>query len=540
MNLELNNSVIKIKCENKCFDWWKPYEIGKLDGSASGTGFFIRNDLIVTCAHVIEDAAQIQFIFPNNPKIYFAKVLLILNDLDVAILKPINYENDKFLEIANQEILKNLNIGDKVYAAGYPAGIDNLSTTDGSFNAREGIFYQIQAPINPGNSGGPLFKDGKVIGINVQKKVGRDIDSMGYALPIHYMTKYEDEYLNYTNSDVKIIYSPTLYCKYSKTNPKIMKKITSKKDSTGILLNKIHENSNIKKLIKHKKLNNKISIVLTKFNGFDINNNGKIYKKDSNSNIEFKDVYKSYKAGEKVKLDLYIKEKGCKPIHINTEIILQDKKHNFLKKYPNYQKNIIQYELFDTLTLVDFSLNHFRDMLHYIQFEDIRSKLTGFLKLSKLFENRILLTDIFKPGDTKTYLDIKIGSFLTHINDQEINTIEKFREKVLEILNTKEDIKLTFDDNKIIIIPTQTSEEKKKLIKDSIVERGEPTKFMKKIMKLANISYSEKPKYLTQNTYKEFNKINFIEKPKKEKKSNTGIILGSIAAFTLAFFGLSK
>ena len=537
MNLELNNSVIKIKCENKCFDWWKPYEIGKLDGSASGTGFFIRNDLIVTCAHVIEDAAQIQFIFPNNPKIYFARVLLILNDLDVAILKPIDYNNDKFLEIADQEILKNVNIGDKVYAAGYPAGIDNLSTTDGSFNAREGIFFQIQAPINPGNSGGPLFKDGKVIGINVQKKVGRDIDSMGYALPINYMTKYKDEYETYNNSDVKIIYSPTLYCKYSKTNPKIMKKITGNKDSTGILLNKIHENSNIKKLIKDKKLNDKTSIVLTKFNGYDINNNGKIYKKESNSNIEFKDVYKSYKTGEKVKLDLYIKEKGKIPVHINTDIELQDKRHTFLKKYPNYQRNIIQYELFDTLVLVDFSLNHFKDMLQYIEFEDIRSKLTGFLKLSKLFEKRILLTDIFKPGDTKTHLDIKIGSFLTHINDQEINTIKKFREKVLEILNTKEDIKLTFDDHKIIIIPTQTKEDREKLVKDSIVERGEPTKFMKSIMKLVNIPYNEKPKYLENNVREE---TSVIDIPSTEKKPNTGIILGSIAAATLAVFGLSK
>ena len=87
--------------------------------------------------------------------------------------------------------------GEEVIAIGNPLGKEFSSTvTKGIIsspnrkmkteNGNVLDYIQTDAAINPGNSGGPLINSkGEVIGINTAKKVGEDIEGIGFAIPIN-------------------------------------------------------------------------------------------------------------------------------------------------------------------------------------------------------------------------------------------------------------------------------------------------------------------------------------------------------------------
>ena len=84
-------------------------------------------------------------------------------------------------------------IGDRVYALGYPLGVNSIRATEGIVSALEfdtsfsAYIIQTDAALNPGNSGGPLIRDdGMVVGINTasvdQTLTGRPVEGTGYAI----------------------------------------------------------------------------------------------------------------------------------------------------------------------------------------------------------------------------------------------------------------------------------------------------------------------------------------------------------------------
>lgn len=74
--------------------------------------------------------------------------------------------------------------GETVFAIGNPVGFRN-SISSGVYSAKRNHLIQTSAEISPGNSGGPLVTaDGKVIGINTKKMIGRGYEGIGFALDI--------------------------------------------------------------------------------------------------------------------------------------------------------------------------------------------------------------------------------------------------------------------------------------------------------------------------------------------------------------------
>jgi len=139
------------------------------DADSSGTGFFITgNGVIVTCAHVIEDAGRIVVMVDDRE--YAAEVLARNDDVDLAVLK-INYNNPYHFRITD---FGTVNLGDKLSVLGFPLpdilGSD-IRFTEGSLSARNGlkseqIYFQHSAPTQPGNSGGPVLNSSfEVIGV---------------------------------------------------------------------------------------------------------------------------------------------------------------------------------------------------------------------------------------------------------------------------------------------------------------------------------------------------------------------------------------
>ena len=154
-----------------------------------GTGFFVKEDLVVTNYHVIEGAKFIEMKLHTGRET-FGKVVAYDIRLDLALIKvqergvPIKFPTTK-----------NISLGETAVAIGHPEGFE-FSVTRGVISALRHIkssymaggdpilFIQTDAAINPGNSGGPLFYNGELIGVNTQKLASVELEGLGFA--IHY------------------------------------------------------------------------------------------------------------------------------------------------------------------------------------------------------------------------------------------------------------------------------------------------------------------------------------------------------------------
>jgi len=150
-----------------------PFLVFAQTETSTGTGFFVSdNGVVVTCAHVIEDAAKITVKINNTE--YTAQVLAKNANTDLAILK-INYKNSNHFKIRN---FGNSSLGDKVFVLGFPLSDflgSDIRLTDGIVSAKSGMnsdqnYFQLSAPIQLGNSGGPILNSSfEVIGVAAAK-----------------------------------------------------------------------------------------------------------------------------------------------------------------------------------------------------------------------------------------------------------------------------------------------------------------------------------------------------------------------------------
>lgn len=154
-----------------------------------GSGFVIDpSGFIVTNNHVIENADDIEAIFPDGSKLK-AKLIGTDTKTDLSVLKvepPAPLKSVKFGDS------RKMRIGDWVMAIGNPFGLGGsvtvgiISASGRNINAGPyDNFIQTDAAINKGNSGGPLFNmNGEVIGINtaIISPSGGSI-GIGFAVP---------------------------------------------------------------------------------------------------------------------------------------------------------------------------------------------------------------------------------------------------------------------------------------------------------------------------------------------------------------------
>lgn len=165
---------------------------------------------VVTNYHVISyndkiNLTNLIYLAEVNEEIK-AEVLTYDEAKDIAILM---FNSSRLLSVAKTGDSTLLKKGKYVIAIGNPkelktyynsVTIGNISfvnrkADDGSNN----INYYIQhtAPINSGNSGGGLFDIyGNLIGINTWKYVDKDIEGMGFAIPIHIIKTQFSEYFD--------------------------------------------------------------------------------------------------------------------------------------------------------------------------------------------------------------------------------------------------------------------------------------------------------------------------------------------------------
>jgi serine protease Do len=152
--------------------------------------------LIITNAHVISEAAEVQAVLMNGEK-REAKIVGQDKISDLAVLSIDSKGIDSVAEIGDSDKLR---VGEMVIAVGNPLGFgDSVSQGIVSFLHRivpvslnqDGVYdweqevVQTTAPINQGNSGGVLADlNGQVVGINSMKVADTGVEGIGFAIPI--------------------------------------------------------------------------------------------------------------------------------------------------------------------------------------------------------------------------------------------------------------------------------------------------------------------------------------------------------------------
>ncbi|MGH7304525.1 MAG: S1C family serine protease [Candidatus Rokuibacteriota bacterium] len=153
---------------------------------STGSGFVIDpNGLIVTNAHVVESAGQIQVRLADGRR-FPATIVGRDSRVDLALLK---IEGASRLTVLPLGDSNRLRVGELVLALGNPFGLEQ--SVSFGIVSRKGAplmiaapgfdFIQTDAAINPGNSGGPLVNvSGEVIGVN---SMAARNGSIGFAIP---------------------------------------------------------------------------------------------------------------------------------------------------------------------------------------------------------------------------------------------------------------------------------------------------------------------------------------------------------------------
>ncbi len=147
-------------------------QTAKVSQGGLGSGFLISDKLIVTAAHVVQVAEEVQVQF-HDGEVIPAKVLSTFKAPDVALIELVwPKKNATVLKLGNSDQLK---IGERVFVVGAPFGLSHslssgyvsgITKSDDNNPFTYSEFIQTDAAINTGNSGGPMFNmKGEVVGV---------------------------------------------------------------------------------------------------------------------------------------------------------------------------------------------------------------------------------------------------------------------------------------------------------------------------------------------------------------------------------------
>jgi S1-C subfamily serine protease len=185
----IENSVVKVFSTLRFPDPFKPWT-KQAPTEVTGSGVVIEGKRILTNAHVVLYASQVQVQASAAGDKVSATVVAVAPGIDLAVLQ---LDDPTFFDAhpAVTRASKLPHIKDAVLAYGFPTGGNSLSITKGIVSRIEFVSYnypvsglriQVDAAINPGNSGGPAIAGDQMIGLAFSKLSG-DAQNIGYIIP---------------------------------------------------------------------------------------------------------------------------------------------------------------------------------------------------------------------------------------------------------------------------------------------------------------------------------------------------------------------
>lgn len=204
---------------------FNPYQSRLPRESGIGTGFVVKNNLILTNKHVVSGSGKYMAVAKDkdgNEKKYKISQINMDPFNDLAILKvdenglvPLTLGNSGSLQVGQLVIAVGNALGqfDNTVTTGVVSGLGRgITASDPLESVAERLdnLIQTDAAINPGNSGGPLLNSsGEVIGINTAVAGAQNI---GFAIPIQVAVELLDGFENHGGKIVR----PFLGVSYSK------------------------------------------------------------------------------------------------------------------------------------------------------------------------------------------------------------------------------------------------------------------------------------------------------------------------------------
>jgi putative serine protease PepD len=174
------------------------YRRGPFEGEAAGagTGLVLDDGYIVTNAHVLEGATEVEVTVPGSGATRAATIVGSDPANDIAVLRVSDASGLVPASLGSADLAS---VGDSVVAIGNALALEGgltvtqgiVSALDRSVETMEGTLddlIQTDAAISSGNSGGPLVNDqGDVIGINTAVATsggGVSASNIGFAISI--------------------------------------------------------------------------------------------------------------------------------------------------------------------------------------------------------------------------------------------------------------------------------------------------------------------------------------------------------------------
>lgn len=470
--MEWENCIVKFNVKAKKIDFDHPLNISNIE-SYSGTGFFIKNNLILTCYHVVQYAVNIEVIYKQTQNIE-GKILHIFSDDDLAIVELIKEVPD--CKILDFKIISTRQIGD-VLTIGFPLSSTNIKVTKGIISGYQGSLIQTDATINSGNSGGPLIiKEADkyyIIGVNVSKMVG-SAEGTGFVVPIYrfiILKKLID-----TMKSPIVIRKPRFMYEFQKLiqdklrnnifrDPKLKKYIDNK---SGVLVTRVNPSYYVNKYLK-------AGEIILSINSKTVDLYGTIKFDFYPEKIPLNEICLWFIPGERITMEILNPETQ----EIRTEnITLEFINTNFidfyaLDSYPSY------YVENNGLILSIITKQHIKiitentDETLSIPYKQIVTIINNFMNQNNIFT--VYLADLDYTKLTK-FVKYPVGEIIVEINDKKFTTYDEFMKVVSEPIT-----KIKTNDNKVFYM-----ESTKELSTNELSDKELSTKeyFIKELVKL--------------------------------------------------------
>ena len=234
----IENSVVKVFAMVRPPDLSRPW-LKPAASEVSGSGVVIEGKRILTNAHVVAYATEIQIQGSQGGDRLSAKVAFVAPGIDLAVL---TLDDPQFF--ASHPPLARSNAlpatKDAVLAYGFPTGGQTLSITKGIVSRTEFVSYnfptsglrvQIDAAINPGNSGGPAVVVDQMVGLAFSRLGGAE--NIGYIIP-----NEEIEVFLKDIADGRYDGKPALFSDYQVLgNPALRSYLKLSDDTRGVVVN---------------------------------------------------------------------------------------------------------------------------------------------------------------------------------------------------------------------------------------------------------------------------------------------------------------